>query len=92
MSPTRLKWKDNTTFSNLKGNNKEPYEANCNAMAVPQSQPSTSTKETLGKELQESSSSTDKANENAETTTHPQPAKRQRKKSAPRDQDFLWPT
>jgi len=60
MSPTRLKWKDNTTFSNLKGNNKEPYEANSNAMAVPQLQPSTSMKETLGKELQESSSSTDK--------------------------------
>jgi len=42
--------------------------------------------------LQELSSSTDKANENVETTTHPQPAKRQRKKPAPRDQDFLWPT
>jgi len=66
MSPMRLKWKENTAFSDLKGNNKELYEANCNTMAVPQSQPSTSTKETLGKELQESSSSTDKANENAE--------------------------
>jgi len=92
MSPIRLKWKDDTTFSDLNRNNKESYESNCNAMPIPQSQPSTSPKETLGKELQESSASTDETNENEEITTHPQPAKRQRKKPAPRDQDFLWTT
>ena len=50
--------------------------------------------ETLGKELQESSISTDKTTENEEDTTHPQPqpTKRLRKKPAPRDQDFLWMT
>jgi len=89
MSPIRLKWKDNSTISNLKGNNKESYEANCNAMAVPQSQPSTSTKETLGKEMQESSSSTDKANENVEITTHPQPTKKAKKKAGTKRPGFF---
>jgi hypothetical protein len=72
MSPIRLKWKDNATFSDLNGNNKESYESSCNARAVPQTQPSTSTTETLEKELQESTISTDKATENEENTTHPQ--------------------
>jgi hypothetical protein len=44
MSPIRLKRKDNTTFSDLNRNKKESYESNCNAMTVPQSQPSTSPK------------------------------------------------
>jgi hypothetical protein len=92
MSPIRLQWKDNTTFSDLNRNNKKSYVSNCNAVVVPQSQPSTSPKETLGKESQESSASTDKTNENEEITTHPQPAKRQRKKPAPSDQHFLWTT
>jgi len=53
MSPIRLKWKDNATFSDLNGNNKEFYESSCNTSTIPQTQPSTSTKETLEKELQE---------------------------------------
>ena len=47
MSPIRRKWK--ATFSDLNGNNKESYKSSCNARAVPQTQPSTSTKETLKK-------------------------------------------
>ena len=92
MSPIRLKWKDKTTFSDLNRNNKESYESNCNAVALPHFQTSTGPKGTLGKELQESPASTDKTNENEEITSHPQPAKRQRKEPAPRDQDFLWTT
>jgi len=53
MSPIRLQWKANTTFSDLNSNNKESYVCNCNKMAVPQLQPSTSPKETLGKEREE---------------------------------------
>jgi len=87
MSPIRLKSKYNTTFSNLNENNKEPYEPNCNAVAVPQSQTSTSTKETLGKELQESSSSTDKANVKGRNYYSP-PASQKAKEKAPRHQDF----
>ena len=72
MSPIRLKWKDKTTFSDLNGNYKTSYESSSNARAVPRTQPSTSTTETLEKELQQSSVSTDKASENEENTTHPQ--------------------
>jgi len=94
MCPIRLKWKDNATFSDLNGNNKESNESSCNARAVPQTQPTISMMETLKKELQESTVSTDKATENEEDTAHPQPkpTKRLRKKPAPRGQGFLWTT
>ena len=39
LSPIRLKWKNNTAFFDLNRNNKESCESNCNAVAVPQSQP-----------------------------------------------------
>ena len=61
MSPISLQWKDDTMFSDLDKNN-ESYVTRCNAMAVPQLQPSTRLKETLRKDSQESSASNDKAN------------------------------
>jgi hypothetical protein len=61
-------------------------------MTAPQSQPSTSLKETVGKESQDSDASPNKTNENEVKTAHPQLTKRQRKKPAPRSQDFLWTT
>jgi hypothetical protein len=64
----------------------------CNEVTVPPSQPSKSTKETLGKGSQESSASINKTNENGVKMVHPQLTKRQRKKPAQHDQDFLWIT
>jgi hypothetical protein len=60
--------------------NNDSHVTSCNEVTVPQSQPSKSPKETMGKELQESSASINKTNENELKTAHPQLAKRQNKK------------
>jgi hypothetical protein len=91
MSPISLYWKDDTSFSDLNGNNKS-HITRCNTMTAPQSQPSTSLKETLRKESQDSDASPNKTNENEVKTAHSQLTKRQRKRPAPRTQDFLWTT
>jgi hypothetical protein len=61
-------------------------------MTVPQLQPSTSPKETLGNESQESAATPNKTHENEVKAAYPQLAKRQRKMPALRNQDFLWTT
>jgi len=60
-------------------------------MAGPQSQPSTSPKETSGKESQESSASTDNKNENEERLLTLSPPKDKEKASTKRP-GFLWTT
>jgi hypothetical protein len=77
MSPICLQWKDNTEIFNQDRTNNDSYVTNCNEVTVLQSQPSNSQKVT---------------NENEEKITHPQIAKRQRRKPALQDQDLLWIT
>jgi hypothetical protein len=88
MSPISLYWKDDTSSSDLNGN--ESHITRCNAVTAPQSQPSTSPEESLGRESQDSAASPNKRNEDEVKTAHSQLTKQQRKKSAPRHQDFLW--
>ena len=57
--------------------NNDSCETNCNEVTVLQSQPPNSQKVTT---------------ENEDKVTHPQIAKRQRRKPALRDQDCLWIT
>ena len=75
MSPICLQRKDDTKIFNQERTNNDSYVTNCNEVTVLQSQPSNSQKMT---------------NKNEEKITHPEIAKRQRRKPAPRDQDFLW--
>jgi hypothetical protein len=88
MSAISLQWKCDTTFSDLDGNNNVSRVTSCNAMTVPQLQPSKSPKETLGKESQESAATTNKTHENEVKTAYPQLAKIQRKKPPPRNRIF----
>jgi hypothetical protein len=67
---------DTKIFSQDRTNN-DSYDTNCNEVIVLQSQPPNSQKVT---------------NENEDGVAHPQIAKRQRRKPALRDQDFLWIT
>ena len=88
MSPISLYWKDDTSFSDLNGH--ESHITRYNAVTAPQSQPSTSSEESLVRETQDSAASPNKKNEDVVKTTHSPLTKRQRKKPAPRNQDFLW--
>ena len=77
MSPVCLQWQDNTKIFNQDRTNNDSYVTNCNEVTILQSQPSNSQKVT---------------NVNEEKTTHPQIAKRQRRKPALQDHDFLRTT
>lgn len=88
MSPISLEWENNTPFSDLMGN--ESHTASGIAVTAPRSKPSTSTEESLVREAQDSTTSTNNKNEDEAKIAHFQPTKRQRKKPAPRNQDFLW--
>ena len=87
-SPIKLYWKDDKSLSDLKGN--ESHITRCNVGTAPQLQPSTSPEELLEGESQDSAASPNKKNGDEVKTNHSQLTKRQRKKPAPRHQDFLW--
>ena len=88
VSPISLDWKNDTPSSDPKGNGS--HTASCIAVTAPHSSPSTSTEESLVSEAQDSAASTNKRNEDETKTAHFQLTKRQRKKPALRNQDFLW--
>jgi len=84
--------KNDTMFPNQDRCNNVSCVTSCNEVTVPPSQPSKIAKETLGKGSHELSASINKTNENEVKIVHHQLAKRQRKKTAQHDQDFLWIT
>jgi hypothetical protein len=61
-------------------------------VTAPQSQPSTSLKESLGRESQDSAASPIKKNEDEIKTAHPQLTKLQRKSQHQETRIFLWTT
>ena len=90
MSPISLHWKDDTSLSDLNGN--EPHTPKCNAVAPPQSHFPISPKKPPRKESKDPTASPYKENEDEVTNDYPQLTKRQRNRPAPRNQDFLWIT
>jgi len=87
-SPISLHWIDDTSLSDQNGN--KSHTSNC--ITLPQPHLPTSSKESPGRESQDSIASPSKQNEDEATNVHPQLTKRQRNKPTPQSQDFLWTT
>jgi len=83
-SPISLNWKDDTSLSDQNGNNSHTSKF----ITPPPPHLPTSSKQSPGRESQDSVASPSKQNEDEATNVQPQLTKRQRNKPTPRSQDF----
>ena len=88
MPPISLHWKDDTSLSDLNGN--EPHTPKCNAVAAPQSHFPISPQKSPRRESKDPAASPHKENEDEVMNDYPQLTKRQRNRPAPRNQDFFY--